>query len=225
MVVEKIINENKPLLVLIHGGNSSPSEWKEHVEALKDNFSLWLITIPGHGKDHTSPYEAIRVNAVNFLNEIKKEYNECYVYGRGLGGQIAVAMCLEDGNFVKKAIFESTLCITAGLLTFAFRLNSRLSYRPNIEDVEKGLCLSKQNYALMVRDNTAFALDNRVNECNTSVYVLYSENDDKLISKSADHLCGYFKNSTRAKYQFGHHLGITHFKEIFPSLEEFLLKN
>ena len=36
MVIEKIVNDNKPLLVLIHGGNSSPSEWKEYKEALKD---------------------------------------------------------------------------------------------------------------------------------------------------------------------------------------------
>lgn len=217
MVIEKIVNDNKPLLVLIHGGNSSPSEWKEYKEALKEHFSLWLFTIPGHGEDSNSQYEAIRTNAVNFLNEIKKEYKECYVYGRGLGAQIAIAMCLEDGDFVKKAVFESALCVTAGIWTLPFRIKSAF-YKPTGEN-----SLSKQNYMLMVRDNTAFTLDNRVNECKTNVYVLYSDNDDKLIRSSADVLCGYFKNPTRASYSYGHHLGITNFNDIYPNLLSFLL--
>ncbi len=222
MVVEKIINENKPLLVLIHGGNSTPSEWKQYVEVFKEYFSLWLITIPGHGKDSSSNYEAIRTNATNFINEIKKEYDECYVYGRGLGGQIAIAMCLEDGNFVKKAIFESTLCVTAGFLSIPFKIKAKL-YKPNPEDVINGYFLSKEKFCLMVRDNISFTLDNRVKECESKVYVLYSDNDDKLIVKSADYLCGYFKNSTRAKYSFGHSLGITNFEDVYPNILSFLL--
>lgn len=224
MVIEKIINENKPVLALIHSGNSTPDEFKDYIEILKDDFSLWLFTIPGHGKDFESDYEPIRVNAVNFLNELKKETDKCYILARGLGAQIAIAMALEDSNFVKKAVVESPLCVSLGLMTYAFRLKARF-YKPDFEAVSKGLCLSKEKHRLMVRDNTSFVLDNRVHECNTSIYVLHAEKDDKALIQSADYICGYFKNSKRGEYPYPHDFGISHFNDVVPDIKAFLLEN
>lgn len=223
MVIEKIINNDKPILALIHSGNSTPDEFKDYVELLKNDFSLWLFTVPGHGKDYESSYEPIRYNAVNFLEELKKENKKCYIFGRGLGAQIAIAMALEDSTFVKKIVVESPLCVSLGLMTFAFRLKAKF-YKPNYDAVAQGLCLSKGNYNLMVRDNTSFMLDNRVHECNTSVLVLHAEKDDKALIHSADYICGYFKNSKRVKYPYSHDFGISHFEEVIPAIKEFLLE-
>ena len=223
MVIEKIKNDDKPLIVLLHGGNSTASEWDKHVEVLKEHFSIWLFHIPGHGKDKDSRYEPIRYNAENLINEIKKEYDYCYVYGRGLGGQIAISMMLEDGNFIKKAVIENPLCIDMGLMKFPFRMAMTSSYNPSLEAIENGLMLSKDKFKLMVRDNTSFVLDKRIYDSKSKLYVLHAEKVDKFIITSADYLCGIIKDSIRKTYPYDQYLGLTHFDEVFPPILDFLL--
>lgn len=51
MHVEKYFkDENRPWLVFLHGFGGSTKMWKRQIDQFKENYNLFVIDLPGHGK-------------------------------------------------------------------------------------------------------------------------------------------------------------------------------
>ncbi len=194
MVCDYYDKEGLPLLILIHGGNSTKEEFDDIFPILEKNFSIWIYTISSHGKDCNNPYTSIYNNAEELLKKVSEKYETCYVYGRALGSQIAIEMALQSPKVVTKIILESPLCVMTFFMKHIFRIHESMSYKPNEEDVKNGKMLSKENFVRMVKDNLTYALDTRVQQFTGDILIFYSQSEDKLIKKSIKMLKTYVQN-------------------------------
>ncbi len=220
----KILNpEKNKILVLIHGGNSSFEEWDEYLEYFQ-NYCLYLVSISGHGDDFENDYTSIKENAKSICDFIKNRSDNCYVFGRGLGAQIALEMIQEEPTLIKKVIFESLSCCYLGLLKTPIRISAKLRFKEDEEAVNNKKQLTKAKFKKMVNDNTSFVLDARINNFSNKAYLMYSSNDDKFFKKSADLLKEYIKDIEIKTYTYGHLFGLTYVKEIINDILNFLSK-
>ena len=214
MIIRKIENEN-PLLILIHGGNSSESEWDDVINDLSKNYSLWIPTLSGHGQDE-GPYTSIYDNASSLLEEAKKHYVHAKVIARGLGAQVAIRMMEYDKDFLTHVILESPLCIKTGLLKWMLLFNAKISYEPKEGQMEK------KKFISMLKDNSSFILQQSIVEFNGEVLIMYASGEDKLISKSASYLDEYLMHSKILSLPYQHNMGLSHRDELLSYWLKFL---
>lgn len=225
MMKIKVLGDNSlPPLVLIHGGNSTYEEWDRYVTYFQNKFSLYLVSISGHGDDFDSDYDSIYVNAKDIATYFKdNNITSIYVYGRGLGAQVALALIEEEPALVSKVIFESISCVSLGLYKFPMRIGMNASYKEDEEALKLKKRLPKYKFKKMINDNTSFVLDVRINEFKNKALVIYSSDDDKFFHKSAELLSKYIQDIQIKKYNYGHLLGLTHFDDIILDIEKFLI--
>ncbi len=221
----KCINDiSLPPLVLIHGGNSTLEEWEKYVEYFKDKYSLYLVSISAHGEDFDNEYTSIHTNAEDIITYFKENnITSIYVYGRGLGAQIALAIIEQAPSLVSKVILESISCISLGFYKLPMRLGMTKSYQEDEEAIKLKKRLPKYKFKKMIYDNTSFVLDIRINEFKNKALVMYSENDDKFFQKSAELLSRNIQDIQIKKYNYGHLFGLTHFNDIILDIEQFLV--
>ena len=208
-------DSNKPLLILLHSGNSSEAEWEDGKEKWKENYSLWIPTISGHGKDE-GPYTSIYENAEELLKLVKEQYQEAKIIARGLGAQIAIQMMEMDPKYFTHAILESPLCVPTGLLKWMLSISAKISYYPKSGEMEK------KKFIRMLKDNSSFLLQESIKDFEGKALIFYSVSEDKLIKKSVQYLEGYMKNSQVLSFPYPHGMGISHRDELLPIWEAFL---
>lgn len=214
MKIRKIEN-GLPLLILIHGGNSSPKEWDDAIEDLSKDYSLWIPTLSGHGDDE-GPYTSIYDNALTLLNEAKESYEHGKVIARGLGGQVALRMMEYDQDFLTHVVLESTLCIRTGYLKWMLVMNAKLFYE------QKEGQMDKKNFIRMIKDNSSFVLQQSIVDFQGKVLAMYAKGEDKLMAKSASYIDEYVVNSTILSLPYQHGMGVSHREEILEYWKKFL---
>lgn len=97
-------------LIMLHGWKQDVSTFWPVVDLLKDNFTLWLIDLPGFGRSENpkkvfgvSDYaEVVKQFIVKF--EIKKPV----VLGHSLGGRIAIKLAAKYPTLLGKLILENS---------------------------------------------------------------------------------------------------------------------
>lgn len=100
-------DEDKPLLMLIHGAPGSLYDWKSFAKRadLYDQYRVLIVERPGYGG--TKPRKAepsIKIQAARILEVLDKEGKSAVVMGHSYGGPIAVAMAAMSPNMVSKVI-------------------------------------------------------------------------------------------------------------------------
>lgn len=220
----KIINDLNPkTLILIHSGNSSIEEWNEFIDKEKENYRLILISISGHGDDRENQYTSIEQNAQEICSMVKeKGYYNCFIYGRGLGGQIALSMIENAPELFSKIILESTICEPSSFIRKLFQISAIRSYKPTDKEIEEKGKLSIEKFKYMTKDSTKFSIDSRINGYSGKCLSLYSSFDDKLFKKSSLFLSNYVQNTTIKSYSLPHYFGIYNLNDIILDIDKFL---
>ena len=97
-------------LILLHGWGMDVSSFWQMVDFLKDNFTLWLIDLPGFGKSDLpkktftiSDYAKIVAEFIK-KNRIKKPA----LFGHSYGGKITIKLAVLYPNLIDKLILEAS---------------------------------------------------------------------------------------------------------------------
>jgi len=87
LYVEQVGNKEKPALVLIHGWGIHSGIWKELLPYLTDDFSVWLVDLPGMGRSQPliMEYDVERISEL-IVNELPEQF---ILLGWSLGATIA----------------------------------------------------------------------------------------------------------------------------------------
>lgn len=97
-------------LILLHGWGMDVSTWWPVVDLLKQDFTLWLLDLPGFGKsdlpNKTWSIEDYADEIANFIREhrIKKPA----LLGHSFGGSVAIKLASKYPNLISKLILESS---------------------------------------------------------------------------------------------------------------------
>lgn len=132
-------------LILLHGWKQDVSTWYNTLDSLKNDFTLWLIDLPGFGRSEP-PKRAFNVKSYTEIitgfirvHKIKKPI----LLGHSLGGRIAIKIAAEYPEVLDKLILEASAGIKPkhNLLKNLFSLLIRIiSYLiPNFLNIKKKL--------------------------------------------------------------------------------------
>lgn len=117
------VNNNKPLIFLLHGFMGNMNEFDEAIKLLAEDFSYLIIDLPGHGKTEVlggDEYYKIEPTAqaiINLLDELK--IDKCHLIGYSMGGRLALYLTLNFPERFIKVVLESA---SPGLATEIERL-------------------------------------------------------------------------------------------------------
>ncbi len=223
MLFNKIESKNDKILVLVHGGNSSPREWDKYIPYLKDKFTLYIITLSGHGEDYNNPFTSIKDNAESIYNILSKDYvKSIYLYGRGLGAQVSLKFIEMYPNFVNKVIFESLSCIQIGYYRHFLKAGALLKYKDDDEDIKKHLKLSKKQFKKMLTENLNFYINLEATNYKNEALVLYARFDDDYIKKSAEQIKNFIEKVTVKEIDGLHNFGVEKVEDVVQIINEFM---
>lgn len=99
-----------PNLILIHGWGADVSTFWPIVELLKENFTLWLIDLPGFGRSDLPKKTFTIMDFAEIIagfiknNNIKKPV----IFGHSYGGKIAIKLAFLYPNLIDKLILEGS---------------------------------------------------------------------------------------------------------------------
>jgi 2-succinyl-6-hydroxy-2,4-cyclohexadiene-1-carboxylate synthase len=110
-------------ILFLHGFIGSLKDWDDIGELLKEQYSLLMIDLPGHGKSpNAQNMEQAAECIITLLDSLNIE--KLYIYGYSMGGRIALYLLLLHPNYFMGAILESA---SPGLKTEEERKMRRLS--------------------------------------------------------------------------------------------------
>ncbi|MFT7414525.1 MAG: pimeloyl-[acyl-carrier protein] methyl ester esterase [Methylophagaceae bacterium] len=91
-----------PDLVMLHGWSMHSAVWHDLSELLAENFTLYLVDLPGHGQSEWQDNALdLDVLLANLANELPKS---AYWLGWSLGGLISIAFAAQFPERVKKLV-------------------------------------------------------------------------------------------------------------------------
>lgn len=93
-------------LILIHGWGADVSTFWPIVDLLKDNFTLWLIDLPGFGRSDLPQKKMISSDYAEIISRFIKEQKikSPIVLGHSFGGKITIKLASLYPNLVDKII-------------------------------------------------------------------------------------------------------------------------
>lgn len=117
-----------PNLILLHGWGMDVSTWWPVVDLLKQNFTLWLLDLPGFGRSDTPKgtwtVEDYADEMANFIKENK--IKKTVLLGHSFGGSVAIKTASKYPNLISKLILEASSGIRPKL-TLLNRLSSAVA--------------------------------------------------------------------------------------------------
>ena len=97
-------------LILIHGWGTDVSSFWQLIDFLKDNFTLWLVDLPGFGRSDLPTKEFSILDFARIIAEFIKENNikRPAIFGHSYGGKIAIKLAKVYPNLIDKLILEGS---------------------------------------------------------------------------------------------------------------------
>lgn len=113
-------------ILFLHGGALNKEMWRPQIEALKDEFDVHTLDLPGHGRNTSKPF-AIE----SAIDEIDKYIsnmieNNIIIVGLSLGGYVAIAYSDKYPKKVSKLILSGCCIQYFGFIGFLAKLNKIL---------------------------------------------------------------------------------------------------
>lgn len=107
-------------LILLHGWGQDVSTFWPIIDGLKDNFSLWMIDLPGFGRSEL-PKKPFKVRdyaeTIKDFIEVQK-IKKPDLLGHSLGGRVAIKLASHYPNLIDRLVLEDS----AGILPKENRL-------------------------------------------------------------------------------------------------------
>ncbi|MFC1799097.1 alpha/beta fold hydrolase [Thermodesulfobacteriota bacterium] len=103
-------NGNGPILLLIHGLDSSVYTWRFNFNILSAKFHVIAPDLPGFGFSELTNRNGCYIQYyIDFIHELLKDYtsNGIYVIGHSFGGTIGTEFCRQYEHLVRKLVLVS----------------------------------------------------------------------------------------------------------------------
>ncbi len=240
-------DENKPVVVLLHGGGLSWWMWEPHIAMLNEDYHFILPIIDGHDIDDIT-FSNISDSSDHLIQHIEKTCGGQVfaLCGLSLGAQIALDVLAKRPDMAKYALIESALTEPMGWIAEAAIPLVGLSYGlvakrwfsraqakamllpdPMFETYfESSKRISKESLLNITRANAAFRVNPALGRCSTKTLILAGGKEVRAIKNSARALGKTLPNAAvrlLAGYRHGE-LSIGHPDEYVQVFSEWVLK-
>lgn len=156
--------EADQVILMIHGLGSYLPAWQKNISALKENFRVIALDLPGFGKssktakEYTIPFFAESV--VQLLEALS--IDKTYLAGHSMGGQIALYSTLEYQDRVEGLILSAP----AGFEQFSDQhrqvFQTTVSKESIMNTDEEAIRLNAMNTFYQFPDEASFMIDDRL---------------------------------------------------------------
>ncbi|SDQ22638.1 alpha/beta fold hydrolase [Streptococcus equinus] len=254
MKVVEVGQENRDVIVLLHGGGLSWWQYQSQMELLCKNYHVVVPILDGHAGSNAD-FVSIEASAKQLLAYIDKEYggSVLLIAGLSLGGQILLEMLALRKDICQYAIVESAAIIpdklTAGLVAPLFSMSfpliqkkwfAKMQFRylgiradlfeHYYEDTVK---LSKQNLIAFTKASSLYQVKKSLKDSLARVCIIVGEKETKKMHASAKMLHDILPDShleiksglAHGQYSINHpDLYVKELLENFDSSTEQILK-
>lgn len=203
-------NENKEVIILLHGGGLSWWNYREVAELLCKDYHVILPILDGHaGSDRD--FTTIEANAADIIAYIDEHFggSVLMIGGLSLGGQILLEILSQRKDICEYAVVESALAIPSkftyamlkpafgscyGLLFrkwFAKLQFESLRIKPELfGDYFRDTCkITKENMIAFLQENSMYQLKQSIKDSNAKIHVFVGQKENAKMRKSAGIIC------------------------------------
>lgn len=212
IVNEWPLNNDKPILLLIHAAGSTALSWTFQLHGIGASVNIVAIDLPGHGESSGSGMDSIADYANSVVNFIKKLHiNKCIPAGISMGGAIVQQMLVDNPEIFPSAILINTGAKMKVLPDIFCAINSdSKAFMANLVNYVLPADLDSDHFspimddAVEVRQNVIlgdfsacdiFDIRDRLNEIKMPVLIISSENDTMTPAWYGKYLHDNIKNS------------------------------
>ena len=206
MTVMEYGQQNRDVIMLLHGGGLSWWNYREVAELLGSQYHVVLPVLDGHS-DSGAPFTTIEDNAARLIS-----YIDAYFGGRvlllgglSLGGQIAVEMLSQRKDICRYALIESALVkpskLTAAMIAPTFGMSYGLvrqkwfaklqaDYlgipRSLFDDYFRDTCaIGKADMIAFLKANSLYTIKPELSETTAKVMIVAGAKEQKSIRDSS----------------------------------------
>ena len=206
MTVMEYGQQNKDVILLLHGGGLSWWNYREAAQMLAEQYRVVLPILDGHADSGTA-FSTIEENAAGLISYI----DTCFggqvlaIGGLSLGGQVAVEILSQRKDICRYALLESTLVkpmkLTCALIGPAFGMSYGLVKQrwfakmqaaylgiPKVmfEDYYRDTCkISKSDMIAFLKANSIYTIKPNLSETTAKVKIVAGSKEQKSILDSA----------------------------------------
>lgn len=206
MTIVEYGKNNKPTVVLLHGGGLSWWNYREVVAFMKNDYHVILPVLDGHA-DSDEPFTTIEDNAAALISYIDTHFDGqvLAIGGLSLGGQIAVEMLTRRKDICQYALIESALVkpmklthaligptfgMSYGLIKQKWFAKLQASYldipKALFDDYYRDTCkISKADMIAILKANSIYAIKPSLTETTAKVKIVAGSREQKKIRDSA----------------------------------------
>jgi pimeloyl-ACP methyl ester carboxylesterase len=163
--------QSKKTAFLIHGLGGRPDQWKEQITILKENYTLIIPHLLGHGDspkpepDNSNPYSFAEMSqdVQAIFKQFKSEEN--IVLGHSYGGALAVAVTMANQNTISRSILIDPIpCATKQQVPLVYRLPVCILeiLRPLLDKMFQKAVFDKSADPLLMKEEGAKAMQNKM---------------------------------------------------------------
>ena len=202
-------DNNKDVIIFLHGGGLSWWNYRKVAEGLQDKYHVILPILDGHCESDR-PFISIEDNAEDIIRYIDEHYggSVLMIGGLSLGGQILLEILSRRNDICRYAMIESAMVIplkithtmirpvfgsSYGLIKhrwFAKLQFNSLHIRPELfEEYYKDTCsIEKEDMIAFLQANTSYELKDSIKGCSLNVHIYYGQRENSGIIKSAEQI-------------------------------------
>ncbi|MFQ5996933.1 MAG: alpha/beta fold hydrolase [Dehalococcoidales bacterium] len=105
--------QGEPLIVIHGGGGNGARAWMKNIEALAENYTVYVPDLPGFGYSQPMAGDYYIPELVQFVEEFSRSLGlkSFYLMGHSLGGGVALEYALKFPYKVSKLVLVNSLCL------------------------------------------------------------------------------------------------------------------
>ena len=206
MTVMEYGQQNRDVIMLLHGGGLSWWNYREVAQMLAERYHVVLPVLDGHA-DSGAPFTTIADNAARLISYIDARFGGQVLLlgGLSLGGQIAVEMLSQRKDICRHALLESAMVkpskLTAAMIGPTFGMSYGLvkqkwfaklqaDYlgipKPLFGDYFRDTCaIGKADMIAFLKANSLYTIKPELSETTAKVMIVAGAKEQKSIRDSA----------------------------------------
>lgn len=225
--VYQLGNPTGPPLVLIHGLSGSRFWWRKNLSALRKDYALYVLELPGYGSGNRQASTSILENVLLIERWLNcQTWRSFSLLGHSMGGQICLHLAARFQERVHKLVLaDSSGLLNERIFKVALRLpraslQSRLSFVPRLlwDGVRSGLPNLWRSGSYLLKDS----LDNILPQISTSTLIIWGKDDFLVPRELGLELSRQLPHARYLELEGGHVVMVDAYKQFNEAVLEFL---